>query len=92
MLSPNAHQRVHLLDLAASVANQPEPLGIGLHNGCWGGVAANIATAHEATVQQYYGLTFRQFKDAIKCNNQTHQERRNGVMALRTLRMASSLA
>lgn len=81
-------QRGRLVRLAARVLTQREPLGVGLHNGCWGAVAADIARANHSTVTGYFGISMCEFKDTIKDNNRTRRSKRNAAMALRTLRKA----
>lgn len=81
-------QRFRLMLLARKIGFRSKPLGIGLHNQCWAGVAAEIAKAKGAKTTDYYGITFREFKDAIKSNNVCPPEGRNIRMFLRTLYLA----
>lgn len=81
-------QRFRLMLLASKIGFRSKPLGVGLHNQCWAGVAAEIAKAKGAKTTAYYGVTFREFKDAIKSNNVCRPERRNIRMFLRTLYFA----
>lgn len=81
-------QRVRLLELAGRVALRRDPLGIGLRNQCWGGIAVAIAKEHGWRASDYYGISFRELRDYIKDNNLTPCEKRNRHMAMRTLRLA----
>lgn len=78
--------------LASTIENRSEPLGVGLKRECWAGVAYSIARAHGERVTDYYGISSREMKDAIKENNQSSPERRNGVMRTRTLELAARRA
>ena len=87
-MSRSLTQRWRLAQLARRIAGRPEPLGVGLHHECWGGVAAHVARARGMKVTDYYGLTFAEFKRAIKDNNASPIVLRNARMLLRTLRLA----
>ncbi len=83
-------QRKRLLNLAYTIMKEDEPLGVGLKNGCWAGVAVEIARQHNEKMTDYYGLSMREIKDKIKLNNDTPAEKRNLTMIGQTLRMAVS--
>ncbi len=82
--------RDRLLNLAQRIEARPEPLGIGLKHQCWAGLAHAAAAAHGARVTDYFGISFREMKDAIKENNQADASRRNEGMAARTRQFAAS--
>jgi hypothetical protein len=76
--------------LASIIENRSEPLGVGLKRGCWAGVAHSIAQAHGERVTDYFGISSREMKDAIKDNNQSAPERRNAIMRQLTLELAAT--
>lgn len=80
--------RIRLANLAWRIAFRRETLGVGLHNGCWGAVAIGIAHDHGAKTTDYFGLSMREIKAAIKENGKIPPPTRNLVMALRTLQAA----
>lgn len=78
-------QRKRLLRLATLIASQREPLGIGLKNGCWAGVAINLARQEGYKATEFYGLSMNEVKTKIKRNKRTPPTLRNAVMAGLTL-------
>jgi hypothetical protein len=78
-----------LESLASTIENRSEPLGVGLKRECWAGVAHSIAQAHGERVTDYFGISSREMKDAIKDNNQCAPERRNATMRRLTLELAA---
>jgi hypothetical protein len=76
--------------LASTIESRSEPLGVGLKRGCWAGVAHSIAQAHGDRLTDYFGISSREMKDAIKDNNQSAPERRNAVMHQRTIELAAT--
>ena len=76
--------------LAATIDERTEPLGVGLKNQCWAGVAHSIAQSKGARVTDYFGISTREMKDAIKMNNQYAPENRNTMMRQATLEMAAN--
>lgn len=90
-MSPKSDvQRRHLLDLARTISAMDEPLGIGLKKGCWAGVAIQIARENQCKATEYYGLSMREIKGAIKLNNITPPASRNRTMIDATLANAVS--
>jgi len=83
-------QREHLLNLARHISALEEPLGVGLKRGCWAGVAIQIARAQQSKATDYYGLSMREIKVAIKLNNATRPALRNSRMIDATLQHAVS--
>jgi hypothetical protein len=83
-------QRERLVRLADHIARRREPLGVGLKNQCWAGVAIGMAKAEGCTVTDYLGLTSRQVKAAIKLNNRTPADSRNERMLAETLNLLGS--
>lgn len=76
--------------LASTIENRAEPLGVGLKRECWAGVAHSIAQEHGERVTDYFGISFKEMKGAIKDNNQSAPERRNTVMRQLTLELAAT--
>ena len=91
MTGRSLSQRAHLVGLALRIINRRRPLGVGMHNECWGAVAAGVARAAGRSATEYYGISFRLFKDAIKGNAEAHESIRNRVMTRRTLKLALEL-
>lgn len=83
-------QRQHLLDLARTISAMDEPLGVGLKKGCWAGVAIQIAREHQSKATDYYGMSMREIKGAIKLNNATQPALRNRTMIDATMANAGS--
>lgn len=83
-------QRKNLLNLACRILKDDKPLGVGLKNGCWAGVAIELAREKDSKMTDHYGLTMRQVKYRIKLNNSLHPELRNYVMVGCTLYYAFS--
>lgn len=79
-LSPE-FQRHHLNQLADSIRTRNTPLGVGLRNQCWAGVAIGRAREEGIPATEYFGLSFSEIKRAIKINNLTPEPERNRVMA-----------
>lgn len=82
-------QIVRLMDLAEIIEARNEPLGIGLKQQCWAGVAIELAKAEGCKVTDYFGLSFRDLKSRIKFNNLQAPEMRNAVMAAETRAFAA---
>jgi hypothetical protein len=76
--------------LASTIEDRTEPLGVGLKRQCWAGVAHSIAQSEGDRVTDYFGISTREMKDAIKMNNQCASESRNAIMRQATLEMAST--
>jgi hypothetical protein len=76
--------------LAALIDERTEPLGVGLKNQCWAGVAHSIAQSEGARVTDYFGISTREMKDAIKMNNNCAPESRNATMRQVTLEIAAT--
>lgn len=76
--------------LAATIESRAEPLGVGLKRQCWAGVAHAVARSQGERVTDYFGISAREMKDAIKTNNLCPPESRNRVMRQVTLAMAAS--
>jgi hypothetical protein len=76
--------------LAATIEGRSEPLGVGLKRQCWAGVAHSIAQSEGERLTDYFGISTREMKDAIKDNNLCAPERRNAVMRQATLEMAAA--
>lgn len=74
-------QRHHLNQLADSIRARNAPLGVGLRNQCWAGVAIDRAREEGVPATEYFGLSFSEIKHAIKINNLTPEPERNRVMA-----------
>ena len=83
-------QKFHLAQLSTRILLRSEPLGIGLHNQCWAGLAIEIAKQKNCLATDYYGLTSKQIKTAVKINNRTPAEMRNQKMFGKTLMMLFS--
>ncbi len=81
-------QKLRLLILAWRISFRSRPLGIGLKNQCWGGLAAEIASNKSEKVTDYYGITFSQYKHMINKNNRTNSSFRNFRMTLESIRLA----
>lgn len=90
MSERNADEQRRLLELASLIAERKTPLGIGLDNECWAGVAISIARTHNVAVTNYYGLSLDEVQQKITLNNQTPPEIRNQVMLGETLNLAFS--
>lgn len=89
MPTKSAHQRENLLMLADTIAARQAPLGVGLKRECWAGVAITLARRQGAKATEFYGLSMREIKNAVKENNQTPAAIRNEVMLDRTLQQAA---
>ncbi len=79
-----------LLKLSKMIDSREAPLGVGLKNQCWAGIAWEVASAHQARVTEYFGISFREMRDAIKGNNQCEPVRRNATMSARCRDLAAS--
>jgi hypothetical protein len=90
MHAKSAIQRKNLFVLANTLATRETPLGIGLRQECWAGVAITEATSRGANATEFYGLTMREIIDAVKENNRTPPTLRNEVMIDRTLQHAAN--
>ena len=76
--------RERLQLLAATIEQREQPLGVGLKNHCWAGVAYDVASANGARLTDYFGISTREMKAAIKTNNQSDPAARNAVMVRET--------
>ncbi len=83
-------QKEHLFELSETIKNRHEPLGVGLHNQCWGGLAIEIAKSNGQTTKTYFGMSIHDMKDDINTNNAQPTSLRNEVMYQRTLEIASN--
>lgn len=75
--------------LAETIRDRQAPLGVGLHNQCWGGLAIEVAKMHGETTRSFYGMSIHEMKNDINVNNASPKERRNDVMYRRTLAIAA---
>ncbi len=82
-------QKARLIRVAEVIESRDEPLGVGLKHQCWAGIAIEMAKAEGFKSTDYFGLSFRKLKEAIKLNNLQHPETRNAVMAAETRTMAA---
>jgi hypothetical protein len=82
--------RWRLLKLAFTILHRKQPLGVGLRNQCWAGLAIEKAKEHSALTTEYYGISFREMRNKIAKNNLTIPPKRNHVMAVRTILMSIS--
>lgn len=82
-------QSFRLAKLGVSVICRTKPLGIGLKNECWGGLAASNAMQNNSKTTTYFGITFQELKDAINKNNRTDPRKRNFIMGLESMKLAS---
>lgn len=87
-MTKTVSQRVNLLALARNISKRNEPLGVGLKNQCWAGVAIARAKQKGQVATDCYGLTMGQIKSDIMFNNRTAVEDRNRAMVRRTIRHA----
>ena len=87
-MKTSIRQSMRLINLGFTILIRKRPLGIGLKNECWGGVAATIAKNNELKVTDYYGLSFTDFKLDIMKNNRTNPSIRNIVMGLESIKLA----
>jgi hypothetical protein len=83
-------QRVRFVKLAAEIAVRPKPLGVGLRNQCYVGLAIETAQRSGETCAEYFGWSMSEMKAAIKQNNQIAPTRRNAHMALKSLKVAAT--
>ena len=81
-------QKQHLLELANTIKERDKPLGVGLHNQCWGGLAIEIAKSKGQTTRTYFGMSIHEMKADINSNNGLPPSLRNEGMYLRTLEIA----
>lgn len=86
----SADQRKNLLTLADIIATRKAPLGVGLKNECWAGIAITLANRQGSKTTAFYGLSIREIINDVKENNRTPAAIRNKVMLDRTLRLAAS--
>lgn len=84
-----AMQKSNLIELATIIQQRDNPLGIGLHNQCWAGLAIEIAKSKNQTTRTYYGLSIHEMKNDININNLLSSENRNETMYKRTLEIAT---
>jgi len=78
-------QKKNLITLAETVKDRKEPLGIGLKNMCWAGVAIDLANKNNFKTTNFYGISFSELKSCIMSNNLQPQESRNSFMYKKTL-------
>lgn len=90
MPTKSARQCENLLRLADTIATRKTPLGVGLKNECWAGVAITLANQQGSKTTAFYGLSMREIINDVKENNRTPIAGRNHVMLNRTLRLAAS--
>ena len=77
-------QRLNLFNLCLSIMFRKSPLGVGLHNQCWAGLAIEKAREKNVLTVDFYGLSMKQIKKAIKQNNILPPYARNIVMIFKT--------
>jgi hypothetical protein len=75
----NAHN-ARLDELEATVLNRDMPLGVGLKNQCFVGLAVEQAQQYGETLREHFGKPLSIWKKAIKKNNATSPRMRNLVM------------
>lgn len=83
-------QRQNLVQLAEIIKSRSTPLGVGLHNQCWAGLAIEIAKENGTITKDYFGLTVSDMKPAINLNNSLPVGVRNKVMANKTIQLSHS--
>jgi hypothetical protein len=89
MSAKSATQRKNLISLAGTLSRRAEPLGIGLRQQCWAGVAITESMNRHTKATEFYGLSMREIIDAVKENNRTPAVLRNETMIVRTLEFAA---
>lgn len=81
-------QKNNLIELANTIKQRKNPLGVGLHNQCWGGLAIEIAKSNNQTTSTYFGISIHEMKSSINANNILPADNRNEEMYKRTLQIA----
>lgn len=74
-------QKEHRRELADMVAQRGTPLGVGLRNQCFVGLAIEVAKSRDTTLLDYFGGTMSEWKTAIKMNNASSESVRNRTMS-----------
>ena len=94
-----AQDVARLSNLAVAIIDRREPLGVGLKNQCFAGLAVDLAREQSTNPpSDFYGLSKGVWKHSIKTNNRTPSKWRNLRMAahvvwrLIPLRIAGSIA
>lgn len=77
-------------ELSQKILNRREPLGVGLKNHCFVGLAIEIAQEQGSTLVNYYGGSTQDWKKKIKINNSTPEHKRNRKMAQHALQEISA--
>ena len=76
--------------LAEQIEGRAAPLGVGLKNQCFAGLAAEIARDAGETVLAHFGGSSAEWKAAIRMNNATPVAQRNDMMARHARDLAAS--
>jgi hypothetical protein len=84
----NEMQKRNLHQLAQYINTRQQPLGVGLKNQCWAGLAIDVAKSQGYDALSYFGITFSELKEKIKLNNMQRPAERNRVMADISRKMA----
>jgi len=88
MTHKTAAQVSHLIKLADTIRNRKQPLGVGLRNECWAGIAIMQGREANCKATAYFGISFSEIKRGIKKNNAAPAECRNQLMVDSTLALA----
>ena len=78
-------QRRRLINLAVTILKREKPLGVGLRNECWAGLAIEVARQRRFKSTEYYGISMSQGRKDLKLNNRLPPAIRNFVMAGSTI-------
>lgn len=68
-------------NLANTIEKRKKPLGVGLRNQCFIGLAIEIANLNNSNFENYYGISIWESRDMIRANNNCLESIRNTTMA-----------
>lgn len=79
-----------LAKLGRTIASRREPLGVGLKNQCFVGLAIEHAKCENDTLANHFGQPMSEWKKLIKINNKTAESVRNQRMLGHLSRMLAA--